>query len=275
LLGDDGAGILGAMGDTIRIQDARFAWRAGAPPVLDGVTLAVREGEVLGIVGPNGAGKSTLLGLMSGVLRPASGSVRLGDREVSAMPRRDVARRVAVVPQSEVAAFPFAVEDAVMMGRTPHLRGALALEGEADRAAVRAAMETAGIAHLAGRAATELSGGERQLVLLARAVAQDAPIWLMDEPTASLDLAHQQAVLRLIARENRERGRTIVLVAHDLNLAAAACERIAVLAQGRVVAEGAPAEVVTEDAIRRVWGADVWVGAGPEGRPTVMVRGDR
>lgn len=260
------------MTNVFDLDNARYAWRPSAPAAVDGVTLRVAEGEVLGIVGPNGAGKSTLLGVMAGLLKVQAGSARLRGQDVGRMHRRDVARIVAVVPQAEAAAFAFKVEDVVLMGRTPHLRGALALESDADREAARAAMQTAGIAHLAGRSAMELSGGERQLVLLARAIAQDAPVWLLDEPTASLDLAHQQAVLRLVARENRERGRTVVLVAHDLNLAAAACSRLAVMACGQLLADGAPADVITEETIRRVWGADVWVGPGADGRPAVMVK---
>ena len=226
---------------------------------------------MLGIIGPNGAGKSTLFKLMTGLLKPQSGGIRLKDKALGEWPRREIARQVAVVPQGEEGSFPFTVEELVLMGRSPHLRGMLALESEEDRQIAAEALETVGLSEFASHPVESLSGGERQLALVARAIAQQTPAMLLDEPTASLDLAHQQQIMRVIARLNRERGLTVVVVAHDLNLTARYCNRLAVLHEGRIAAEGAPAEVLNEELLRRVYGADIWMATAPDGAAVVGV----
>ncbi len=247
------------MSDAVfELNNVTFGYRRGEP-VLKGLSLAVRKGEILGIAGPNGTGKSTLFGVMAGLLVPESGEVRFDGRPLMTMKRQEVARRVALVPQTEHAAFPFTVEQTVLMGRTPHLASPLAVESESDHRICRDAMDAVGLTPLANRPLQQLSGGERQLVLLARALAQDTPILLLDEPTASLDLAHQQAVARLVRDLSERKGRTVVLIAHDLNLAAMICDRMAILSDGCMIKDGPPADVLKEELIQSVWRADVRV----------------
>jgi iron complex transport system ATP-binding protein len=249
-------------------RGAAFAYHPGAP-VLRGIDLDVPPGTVLGIVGPNGAGKSTLLALLSGVLAPASGEVRLDGRSLADWKRRDVARRIAVVPQSEPTAFPYRVSEIVLMGRTPHLHGLFATETDEDRAAAANALDAVGISDLLCRPMNQLSGGERQMVLAARALAQEPGILLLDEPTASLDLAHQQSLFRLLVKRNAETGLTVVVVTHDLNLAALYCRSLAVLHEGRIAALGAPADILKPEFLGTVYGAGLWSATAPTGAPIV------
>jgi len=244
--------------------------RLGAHEVLAGVSLELREGEVLGIAGRNGAGKTTLLRVASRVLQPQAGRVWLRGRALASLAPRELARAVAVVPQEAPFAFPFRAGEVVLMGRSPH-RPRMGFEGAADLARARAALERVGIAALADRSVLELSGGERQLVLLARALAQDAPLLLLDEPTAHLDLGHRLEVLALV-RSLAAEGRSALVVSHDLSLAACGCDRIALLAEGRVLAAGAPGEVLTPDALRRAFGIEADVVRGPDGAPLVVPR---
>ena len=235
----------------------------GRGEVLRSVDLIVRAGERLAVVGPNGAGKSTLLRLMTGLLAPSAGAVLVDGRPLRSLDRDEIARRIAVVPQ--VASLPFAarVEEIVALGRLPHedsIRG----PRPADRAAVVAAIERVGLGRLVGRDARELSLGERQLVLLAVAVAQGSPIIVLDEPTVHLDIRHQIDVMELLADLNSRDGRTIVTVLHDLNLAARSIPRIAVLADGRLVADGPPEVALDGDRIREVFRVDpAMLPAGP------------
>jgi iron complex transport system ATP-binding protein len=252
----------------IDVRDVAFAYHPGMP-VLRGASLAVPAGAFLGIVGPNGAGKSTLLHLMSGALAPSAGTVTLDGRPLATWKRRDIARKIAVVPQSEPHAFPYRVSEIVMMGRTPWLTGLLSTETPADHAAARRAMEAVGIADLACRPTGQLSGGERQMVLVARALAQEPSILLLDEPTASLDLAHQQAIFRLLTRLNAESGLTVVVVTHDLNLAGLYCRSVAVLHDGRIEAAGPPAEVLRPERLESVYGAALWGTTSPAGAPII------
>lgn len=238
-------------------------------PVLTGVNLTVPVGGFLGIVGPNGVGKSTLLALLSGFLRPGAGRVELFGRPPGEWKRRELARTVAVVPQSESWSFPFRVSEVVLMGRTPYLSGPLALERAEDVAAAKRALDAVGLSDLACRPLDHLSGGERQMVLVARALAQEPELLLLDEPTASLDLAHQQQIFRLLTRLNAERGLTTVVVTHDLNLAALYCDRLAVLHGGRVVGEGSPAEILTAPLLSDIYAAQLWTTTSPSGAPIV------
>ena len=236
----------------IVVQDLTFQYRPGLG--LDGVTFAVLPGELVGVVGPNTAGKSTLLRLLSKVLVPQRGRIQIAGRDVAATSRLALARQVAVVPQEFQVAFPFRVAEVVLMGRYPHTAGAA--WGSRDHQIAWAAMETMGIGGLAGRSIDELSGGERQLVSIARALTQEPSILLLDEPTAHLDLRHQRTVL------------TTVLVSHDLNLAAEHCDRLLLLVEGRVQAFGRPEEVMTSETLERAYGCAVEVERDPaSGRP--------
>jgi iron complex transport system ATP-binding protein len=226
----------------------------GRPAVRD-VTVTIGAGERVALVGPNGAGKSTLLRAIAGLVEPAMGSVALDGTPVERLDRLAVARRLAVVPQ--VAALPFSttVEEVVALGRLPHEHPIRGMR-PADRSAVAAAIEQVGVGHLMGRDARELSLGERQLVLLAMAVAQDAPVLVLDEPTVHLDLRHQVEVMELLADLNQRNGTTILAVLHDLGLAAHFFPRIVVMDSGRVVADGPPLEALSPERIREVFGVD-------------------
>jgi iron complex transport system ATP-binding protein len=219
------------------------------------VNLAVRAGERVALVGPNGAGKSTLLRALAGVVTPKAGSVELAGMPVARLGREAIARRLAVVPGTAALPFSMRVEDVVGLGRIPHedpLRGPRPL----DRAAVAAAVERVGLGHLVGRDARELSLGERQLVLLAMAVAQATPVLLLDEPTVHLDLRHQVQVMELLVSLNVEDGTTILAVLHDLRLAAAYFPRLVVLDRGAIVGDGDPANALADDQVRAVFGVD-------------------
>ena len=228
---------------------------AGTRAILRDVSFVVGEGERVALVGPNGAGKSTLLRVLAGTLRPTAGRVELGGTPIGELERPQIARRLAVVPQQVALPFAMRVEEVVALGRLPHeapLRGAR----PSDRAAVAAAIERVGLGHLLGRDARELSLGERQLVLLALAVAQDAPALLLDEPTVHLDLRHQVEAMELLRDLNERDGTSMVAVLHDLGLAAHFFPRLVVIDRGRLVADGPPSEVLTDDLIRDVFGVE-------------------
>lgn len=254
--------------NTVEVENVTFRYRTGQG--VDEVTFQAAPGELLGIVGPNSAGKSTLLRLLSKVLAPQRGRILIQGREISALPRMALAQRVAVVPQEFHVAFPFRVAEVVLMGRYPHARGG-GWESERDRAVAQAALEATGLTGLASRRIDELSGGERQLVSIARALAQEATILLLDEPTAHLDLRHQGIVLEILLRHHREGQGTTILVSHDLNLAAEHCDRLLLLARGRVRALGRPEEVITEAHLEPAYGCPVTVERHPvSGRPRVQ-----
>jgi iron complex transport system ATP-binding protein len=244
----------------------------GGEEVLAGVSLGAAAGDFLAVAGPNGSGKSTLLRALSRVLRPRQGSVLLEGRDLYALPPRESARAVAVVPQEPAVDFEFTVEEIVLMGRAPHL-GRFETEGPRDHEAVREAMERTGVWALRGRSVLELSGGERRRVFLARAFAQEPRLLLLDEPTTHLDLGFQAQVLRMVLELRRDRGVAVVAALHDLNLAAAHADRLLLLVGGRTKAEGPPAEVLREPLLREVYGEDVLVRPHPEtGGPCVFVK---
>jgi iron complex transport system ATP-binding protein len=223
--------------------------------VVNGAALAIGGGERVALVGPNGAGKSSLLRAMTGVLRPGSGEVRLCGDPIEAVDRSAVARTIAVVPELIQLPFEMPVHEVVALGRLPHEPPFTGLR-PADRRAVSGAMDRVGITHLGHRDVRELSMGERQLVFIAVAVAQSAPILVLDEPTAHLDIRHQVHVMELLVDLNRRDGTTIVAVLHDLALAAHFFPRIVVLSEGRIVADGGPALTLDPDRIRSVFGVD-------------------
>ena len=245
-----------------RSRDARR--RPDASPAanpefaLRDVSVSVAPGSLTGLLGPNGCGKTTLLKLLSGVLRPDLGSVRLGDRDLRSLTPRAIAQQIAVVPQETHPAFDFTVMEMVLMGRHPHL-GAFQLEGPGDLAIARDALAATGTVHLAHRAYMTLSGGEKQRVIIASALAQLPKVLLLDEPTASLDLGYQLDVAALLRRLNQERRVTMVLATHDLNLAAFLCDTLILVREGRVLMQGPTRDVLTSATVQQLYGvaADV------------------
>jgi iron complex transport system ATP-binding protein len=231
----------------------------GAHAVLAGVDLAVAAGELVGVIGPNGAGKTTLVRMLSGVTPPDAGRVVLDGRPLAAWAPRERAKTIAVVPQDPHVEFPFTVLEIVLMGRAPHLAG-LGFAEATDLAIARGALARLDLGGLEDRRLDALSGGERQRVFLARALAQEPRVLLLDEPTTHLDLRHQAAILEVVREGVRTRGVAALAVLHDLNLAAVACDRLVLLAGGRVAAAGTAAEVLRADAIERAFGTTVHVG---------------
>ena len=235
-----------------------FAYR-DRTRVVDGVSLSVARGDVVGILGPNGSGKTTLLKLLAGTLTPATGHVTLDGRPLSAWTRREVARRVAFVPQDTHTPFDFTVLDIVLMGRFPHL-GVFTLEGPADLAVARQALTATNTAAFEARPFSTLSGGERQRVLIAGALAQSPALLLLDEPTASLDLGHQMDIQALLARLNADHAATLVLTTHDLGFAAGLCRSLVLLKEGRVLAAGPTDTVLTRENVRALYEVEAEVG---------------
>ena len=250
----------------VEVRDLTVSF--GDVPVVAGVDLRVERGELVGLVGPNGAGKTTVIRAIKGTLAPDSGAVRLDGDSAADLSAREAGRRVAGVPQETSLAFDFRVRHVVEMGRTPHL-GRFDGHGADDDRAVREAMDAAGVARFADRSIAEVSGGERQRVLLARALAQGTPALLLDEPTASLDANHAVRTLELV-RDLVDDGRGALAAIHDLDMAARYCDRIVVLANGGVRAAGPPGEVLTADALRTAFDAEAFVGRNPAtGTPAV------
>ncbi|WP_433677729.1 heme ABC transporter ATP-binding protein [Nocardia sp. CA-119907] len=229
--------------------DRRGASGAHTRRVLEAVDFEVVAGEIVALVGPNGAGKSTLLAALAGELEPSEGSVELDGRALAHWSPLDMARRRAVLPQSHTVGFPFTVREVVAMGRAPWVHTE---RRELDDARIAAAMTAADVEHLAARAFPTLSGGERARVALARVLAQDTATLLLDEPTAALDLGHQEAVLSL-ATARAAAGAAVVVVLHDLGIAAAYADRVAVLESGRLAADGPPRKVLTTELLTRVY----------------------
>jgi len=226
--------------------------------VLDSVDLRLRPGFLVGVIGPNGAGKSTLVKLLSRVLTPESGRIRLGDRRLRDWPATELARVLTVVPQNPELPVAFTSWEMVLMGRTPFL-GWLGKEGEKDRAIVRQAMMDTGTWGLAKRGINQLSGGERQRVIIARALAQQPRVLLLDEPTAHLDINHQVETLALIARLVKETDLSALTIFHDLNLASHFCDELMLLRNGKVLVHGSPEQVLTRTAIRQAYNVDVTI----------------
>jgi iron complex transport system ATP-binding protein len=249
----------------------KIGFRYDATRVLGNVSFDVRKGEFFGIIGPNGSGKTTLLRIIDKILPPCEGSVRIGGTDLHKIKRNDLAKIVGVVSQDFPPLFPFTVHEIVMMGRSPHL-GKLRFEGKEDLDIVERAMEMTDILPLAGRPFGELSGGEMQRVLIARALAQRPEIILLDESTAHLDIKHQIDFLDLMRNLNRVEGLTVIAVTHDINLSSLYCDRILLLSRGTVHSMGTPGEVISESSIQDVYETKVLVDNNPKnGLPRVTL----
>lgn len=239
-------------------QNLTFAHEPGIPQ-LDGVSLTVRAGEVLCLLGPNGTGKTTLLRCLLGMLRPHSGVVTVDGRDIATMTASELARAVAYVPQSGTTGFPFSVLDVVVMGRSPYLRTG-ATPSDADYATAFDHLETLGMDHIVNRTFNAISGGERQLVLIARALTQGSPILILDEPTASLDFGNQARILQVVS-QLAARGHAVVMTSHMPDHAFACADTVALLKAGTLLAVGAPASVIREDVLSDLYGIPVRVAA--------------
>jgi len=237
----------------------------GGQPILRDVSLTIPSNGLVGVLGPNGSGKTTLFRAISGALKPKSGRITLGDADVRTLSSTEMARRLAVVPQETHPASDYTAREMVLMGRHPHL-GTFQLEGPDDLAIADEALKATGTAHLAERSYMTLSGGEKQRVVIAGALAQSAEVLLLDEPTASLDLGYQMEIASLLGSLSRDRGVTMMLATHDLNLAASLCDHLILMRGGRVLAYGAPSDVLTEAAVQQIYDVDADVrfheGAG-------------
>jgi ABC-type cobalamin/Fe3+-siderophores transport system ATPase subunit len=259
-------------GATLNLRGVSFGYRDR--PVLDGLTLDIGSGEMVGLLGPNGAGKSTLLNLISGVLRPQAGTIRLNDVDLCELPPRTRAQSIAMVAQGLAAPFAFTIREWVSLGRTPYV-SAFRGDSEADREAVRKALQDAGVDKLADRLVGEVSGGERQRAALALALAQEPSLLLLDEATAHLDVRYQMALLELVRRLNRDEGLTVIAAMHDVNLASLWFDRLLVLHDRQVVADGPPREVAQAELWERVFGCRVRVLDHPsEDVPLVALERD-
>jgi iron complex transport system ATP-binding protein len=252
----------------LSVQGIRFSY--GDTQVIGGLDLQVGDGELVGLVGPNGSGKTTLLRLISGVLRPLGGRVLIDGADLARLSSNRRARLVSVVPQNPQLPLSFSVAELVLMGRNPHL-GLLQWEGPRDVDIATSAMEATKTRHLAGRRLATLSGGERQRAVVAMALAQEAPVLLLDEPTSSLDLAHQTRVMDMVSSIQKERGGAVLVAMHDLTLAGRYCSRLVMLADGRSYAEGPPGAVLTAQNISDVYGAEVCVLPHPVGGTPVVL----
>lgn len=257
--------------------ERRFPASGGSADwVVNGLDCSVPEGEIFGVIGPNGSGKSSLLKVLAGLVQPQEGTVRLFGERLDAVPRDSIARQVAYMPQDLSSDFPFSVLDMVLMGRFPYRQrgmwNLLGWEHGADLSVVEHAMAQADVTHLADREMSTLSAGERQRVLLARALAQEPRVLLLDEPTAHLDLQHQLDVCRILKRVHSQLGMTVLLVSHDINLASQYCDHILMMKGGRRICLGSPEEVINQSNLSQVYGCQVSIDAHPDtGLPRVSL----
>ena len=233
--------------------------------ILKDVSFSVRSREFFMVIGPNGAGKTSLLKVLSGLQKAGRGTVAVKDKNIGSFSRRNLAKILAIVPQQEEVGFPFTVAETVVMGRTPHL-GILGMEDEKDFALARQAMEFTDVAHLAERKLFQLSGGELQRVIIARAICQEPEIILLDEPTTALDPAHQLKIMDLMERFRREQGTTVIMVSHDLNLASMYGDRLLLLKEGSEVRTGPPGDVLSRDLLEKTYGCRMQVDESPLGQ---------
>ena len=259
-------------GDGKGLSARDISVRLGGATILDSASLEARPGVLLGLLGPNGAGKSTLLRVMAGLLKPVAGEVRLDGTGLEELAAGERARRIAFMPQQD-AQHPFTALETVLMGRYPHL-GRFELEGARDREIARAAMDRTDTGEFESRQLDTLSGGERQRVLLARTLAQQASVLLLDEPAANLDLKHRLSIMDVLRAEIDEREIAVVMALHDLSLAGRYCDRLALMSNGRIAAEGTPADVLTPANLREAFDVETFVESDPvTGRPQVSLLG--
>jgi iron complex transport system ATP-binding protein len=245
-------------------------WRSGARTILGPLDLDVFRGECLALVGPNGAGKTTLLRCLTGLLAPSAGEIAYAGRSFARLSRREIARRIAYVPQIRPDRVPLKVEEIVLLGRYPHLSTFQLAPRREDFAAVDEALRVVGIEELRGRPVDELSGGERQAVFIAAALAQEAELLVLDEPTLHLDARHQRDLAGLLHRLTTGTDHTVVLATHDLNLASLLGDRLLALSAGKVLATGAPAEILRQDVLDRLFRARFEIVRGGERPVTVL-----
>lgn len=238
----------------LEIKDLEFGYSEDL--VIKGISLNIEKGKFVSIIGPNGSGKSTLLKTINNLYNPTNGSIIIDGVDISHIKKRDLAKKVALVPQDTAVDYDFTVEEIVLMGRHPY-KGRFQKESEGDYKIINEAMEMTNTLHLKKRLITEVSGGERQRVIIAKALAQKSPIILLDEPTSHLDINHQMDVLNLLKKLNKEQGTTIILVIHDINLAARYSDEIILINKGRLSAIGNPEEVITSDNIESIYNLNV------------------
>jgi len=252
----------------ITLDNISYSYASGTT-VLKEVAFACERGSITGIIGPNGSGKTTLIKVMAGLLAPEKGTVLIGDSPLTDRSVAERSREMAYVAQSEQIPFPFTAFEVVLMGRAPH-RSALAFESKEDVAIALEAMNATESYGFASRSIFELSGGERQRVVLARALAQQPRVMLLDEPTASLDIRHKVAFYDVVRKRCREAQLTAIAAMHDINLAALICDRIAVIKDGAIVSIGKSHDVLTKDIIYRAFEIDLHIGRDPAGKPFVL-----
>jgi iron complex transport system ATP-binding protein len=253
----------------IKIKDLSYSF--GNRAILQDLSFAVPKGDFFIIIGPNGSGKTTLMRTIAGILKPRKGHIEIFHRRISSYKRKELARSVAFVPQGLPGDFPFRVAELVLMGRAPY-NNTLGLETEEDHVVSRQAMQFTEIEHLADRKLNQLSGGEQQRVFIARAICQEPKILLLDEPTASLDLGHQVRIMDLMERLKAEKGVTVVMVSHDINLAAMYGNRLLLLRDGKIVSMGLPGEILTFETLEQTYGCALLVDESPLGSmPRVTV----
>ena len=253
----------------IRVDAVSFRYREDW--VLRDLSFQVEKGEFVGIIGPNGSGKTTLLKILYRLLTPETGEVLLNTIPLGKMKQKEIAKRIGVVAQETQLLFPFRVIEIVLMGRSPYL-GHLMFEGKRDLEIAARAMESTETLSLSERPIDELSGGERKRVFIARTLAQEPEVILLDEPTANLDIHHQVDFLNLVLNLNREKGLSIIMASHDMNLASEFCHRLILLRQGKIFKIGTPEEVITRENIETVYGCPVWVDKNPvSGMPRISL----
>ncbi|MCD6236105.1 MAG: ABC transporter ATP-binding protein [Thaumarchaeota archaeon] len=262
--------ILDEEGEDVRLRVSGIEFYYDSIKALDGITFSANRGEFIGLIGPNGSGKTTLLKVIDKALKPVRGSVYLNFRDISKMGWRELAREIAVVPQNTQIDFDFKVFDVVMMGRHPHL-GRFSIESEGDEKKVRYWMKLTNVLHLADRSIKEISGGERQRVLIARALAQEPEVLLLDEPTANLDVNYQLEIMSLLRRLVMENELTIICAIHDLNLAARYSDKLLVMKNGRIVRIGEPWKILTRKLLREVFNIEAKIYRDEEsGKPIII-----
>ena len=234
----------------------------GSTKVLESVSFKVQNGDFVGVIGPNGSGKTTLLRCICGVLKPKTGVVLIDNYDIGSLTRREIAQHIAVVPQESYVGFNFKVLDVVLMGRNPHIK-TFGSESKKDLEVVYRAMKLTGILHLADRFITDISGGEKRRVIIARALAQEPNVLLLDEPTIHLDINHQIEIMDLLKKLCSKKELAIIAVFHDFNLASKYCDKILMLSNGRIISLGSPEEVITENNIQKVFNVKVFIERHP------------